>query len=408
MTQHPFSDDAARADAGIDARPAQYTGRYLVLLPETDAEAGLSALRSGAGVRATAHVLGEHPTDALAGLEDGAAVVFDRLGVAVVSAAPDRQPSLLSTARQSPAVLAVERERRVYAFGTPAPQPPDESQATWGLQASGVLDSAYCGRGVRVAVLDTGFAPVHRDFGDRVIKKASFVAGQTVDDGHGHGTHCIGTSCGPRHPATPPAYGIAGEAEIYAGKVLSDQGSGDDTGIIAGINWAVGEGCKVISMSLGAPTEPGDTYSRVYEALALRALGLGTLIVAAAGNESKRPGHIAPVGHPANCPSIVAVAALAPDLSVAWFSSGAVNPDGGEVNIAAAGVDILSAAPEPAGYARMSGTSMATPHVAGIVALFAEAFPGASATELRDLVLGGAQGLPLPSSDVGCGLVQAP
>jgi subtilisin family serine protease len=85
-----------------------------------------------------------------------------------------------------------------------------------------------------------------------------------------------------------------------------------------------------------------------------------------------------------------------------------VNPDGGEVNIAAAGVDVLSAAPEPAGYARMSGTSMATPHVAGIVALFAEAFPGASATELRDLVLGGAQGLPLPSSDVGCGLVQAP
>jgi subtilisin len=93
---------------------------------------------------------------------------------------------------------------------------------------------------------------------------------------------------------------------------------------------------------------------------------------------------------------------------VAWFSCGAVNPDGGEVDIAGPGVDVFSAAPEPAGYARMSGTSMATPHVAGIVALLAEAYPAASASELKDLLLGSARALPLPSTDVGSGLVQAP
>ena len=415
MTDRPFPDDAQRADLGIDAQPGLYTGRHLLLLSDTDVGAALSALREGAGVRA-------YPGGASGTPDEGSAAVFDRLGVAVVSADPGRHEALLATARQAPSILAVELERWMFGFGAPtAAIAAEEGHATWGLRATGVPESACRAHGVRVAVLDTGFAPVHRDFADRVVVKVSFVPGRTADDRHGHGTHCIGTACGPRRPGTHPAYGIASEAEIYAGKVLDDAGSGTDLSVIAGIDWAVGEGCRVISLSLGAPVRSGEGYSRVYESLARRARALGTLIVAAAGNDSGRPGYVAPVSHPANCPSILAVAALAPDLSVAGFSAGGgtvgtsagggtvdTSAGGGTVDIAAPGVDVLSAAPEPAGHARMSGTSMAAPHVAGIVALLAEAYPCASASELADRVLGGARALPVPSTDVGSGLVQAP
>jgi subtilisin len=114
------------------------------------------------------------------------------------------------------------------------------------------------------------------------------------------------------------------------------------------------------------------------------------------------------VGHPANCPSIVAVAALDPELGVAPFSNGGVNPQGGEIDIAAPGVKVRSTWPRPQLYHTISGTSMATPHVAGITALWAEANPGVRGVALRDLVLRHAQGMSLPATDVGAGLVQAP
>jgi subtilisin family serine protease len=414
MSGIPDPDHAERADAGIDAQADRYTGAYLVLLADDAVDEAMTALQAVAGVRSAARVSTENPTAALGALTDGDAVVFDQLGVAVVSAAPDRHQALLQAVQASPAVLAVEAERVVSAFGerTPVsggPNPTvDESQATWGLQVTRVPQSPYTGEGVRVAVLDTGMAPVHRDFTDRVVKKESFVPGQTVDDGHGHGTHCIGTACGPTAPTSLPRYGIAGAAEIYAGKVLSNEGYGTDAYILAGMNWAVLEGCRVISMSLGAPTTVEDAYSQVYEQVARRAMRRGTLVVAAAGNASRRPGKVEPVGHPANCPSIVAVAALAPDLSVASFSCAGLNPDGGLVDIAAPGVGVLSAAPEPLAYQRLSGTSMATPYVAGILALLSEANPGANAATLRHLLVSSVEPLVLASTDVGAGLVLAP
>jgi subtilisin family serine protease len=409
---HP--DDGDRADAGIDAQPDRYTGAYLVLLADDGVDEALFALRAVAGVRSATRISTENPTAALGALTDGDAVVFDQLGVAVVSAAPDRHQALLRAVQASPAVLALEPDRVVSAFDGPSPvsggpnPTVDESQATWGLQVTRVPQSPYTGEGVRVAVLDTGMAPVHRDFTDRVVKKESFVPGQTVDDGHGHGTHCVGTACGPTEPTSLPRYGIAGAAQIYAGKVLGNEGYGTDAYILAGVNWAVLETCRVVSMSLGAPTRVGDAYSQVYEQVARRAMRRGTLVVASAGNQSHRPERVEPVGHPANCPSILAVAAVGPDLSVAWFSCAGLNPDGGLVDIAAPGVGVLSAAPEPLAYQRLSGTSMATPHVAGILALLSEANPDASAATLRYLLVSSVEPLALPSTDVGAGLVLAP
>ena len=296
--------------------------------------------------------------------------------------------------------------RTAASQGAAAPVPAlltwNESATTWGLQATRVVVSPRTGRGIRLAVLDTGFGP-HPDFTGRTLRLASFVSGQAPADGHGHGTHCIGTACGPRTPrhAPRPRYGVAVESEIFAGKVLSNAGSGTDASILAGLNWAVANGCRVVSMSLGAAVAVGAPFSTVYEGVAQRALRRGTLIVAAAGNN--RPN---PVNHPANCPSIMAVAALDDQLRPATFSARGVNPNGGAVDIAAPGVNVYSSWPLAPMYRRLNGTSMATPHVAGIAALLAQATGLAGAALWRRLLLD-ARPLGFPRADVGAGLAQA-
>jgi subtilisin len=146
----------------------------------------------------------------------------------------------------------------------------------------------------------------------------------------------------------------------------------------------------------------------VFDQVGRRALRAGTLIVAAAGNDSNRPGLINPVSHPANCPSIMAVAAIDQQLRVARFSNAGLNAQGGQVDIAAPGVAVHSAWPRPVLYNRINGTSMATPHVAGIAAQLAEANPTARGAALWALLVQAARRLPLLARDVGAGLVQAP
>ncbi|NER40163.1 MAG: S8 family serine peptidase [Oscillatoria sp. SIO1A7] len=283
-----------------------------------------------------------------------------------------------------------------------------EWEATWGLQATDVLRSRFSGSGIKIAVLDTGLDLTHPDFVGRQIVSQSFVPDEEVQDANGHGTHCIGTACGSLFPQILPRYGIAYHAKIYAGKVLSNQGSGLTSQIWAGMEWAIANNCQIISMSLGRPTKVGESYSPTYETLARRALRQGTLIVAAAGNASKRhKGIINPVGHPANCPSVLAVGAIDSQFQIARFSNRGINPIGGRIDLAAPGVDIYSSYPMPQKYKRLRGTSMATPHVAGIAALYAEA-TGCTGADLWQLLVSNARPLPLPAADVGSGLVRSP
>ena len=297
--------------------------------------------------------------------------------------------------------------------GGVAPTAFDESSFTWGLQATKAATSRFSGRGMKVAVLDTGVDLGHPDFTGRNIVSRSFIANQPVQDGNGHGTHCIGTACGPRvpfrTPGRPPSYGCASNCDIFAGKVLSDQGSGATAGIIAGMQWAIANGCQVISMSLGRDIRPDETgFNPAYEQVAQVGLQRGTLVIAAAGNASARPGRIAPVGEPANSPSILAVGALDESLLPASFSCGGLFLPHGAVDIAGPGVNIYSSFPRPILYRRLPGTSMATPHVAGIAALWAETNGLFRGVALGRQLLHSARRLPLPPRDVGAGLVQAP
>lgn len=417
------------------------TGRYLVLLKEDGVKEATRLMASSASMKVSAAA--DFGEDAIPNDLDGAdAVVFENIGVAVVDTPPDQFDALSVAATDDSPIMFIEPEQHVYALSTSdeyirgysdgiadltrrilkeetaaldkstVEALLDESRLTWGLQATRAATSRFSGRGIRVAVLDTGLDLGHPDFANRIITSRSFITGELVQDGHGHGTHCIGTACGPRAPRQLPRYGIAFESQIFVGKVLSNQGSGEDGGILAGIDWAVNNRCAVVSMSLGARVSPGTPPSPIYETAAQRALNAGTLIIAAAGNDSRKPDGTrfeppVPVSRPANSPSIMAVGALDANLRVAPFSNGGINPNGGEVNIAGPGVAVRSSWPRPRLYNTISGTSMATPHVAGIAALFAQSSPNARGRTLWQLIVQNARRLPLNARDVGAGLVQA-
>jgi subtilisin family serine protease len=414
---------------------AMYTGRQVVVLaPKSGRANPARALATIAGFSNVARSKDfEFQAVSMSETNDADATVFDELGVAVVSSDPDQRSALMAAAAEGDVVLSVEPElihhaltvtdyARGYHDGVSdlygrlngdngsagstavAEAPVDTDEFTWGLQATRASTSSRTGRGVRVAVLDTGFDVRHPDFIGRSITTQSFILGETVQDAHGHGTHCIGTACGSPDPDGTRRYGVGTEAEIFAGKVLSDSGSGSDRGILAGINWALANNCAIVSMSLGADIRE---TSRAYETVGKVALDRGTLIVAAAGNNARRPGDPGFIGVPANSPSIMAIAATDAANQIARFSSGSGNGDGGRVDFAGPGVKVFSSWPLAQRYNTINGTSMATPHVSGIAALWCEA-TGLTGRELWTVLVQNAKALDVPSVDVGAGLVQAP
>jgi len=282
------------------------------------------------------------------------------------------------------------------------------SAGTWGLEVTRVLRSRWTGAGIRIAVLDTGFQSGHPDFIGRAVVARSFIGGNAEVDVSGHGTHSIGIAGGPRTPTRGARYGIASRAAIYAGRVLDENGRGTNDGVLAGIEWAVEEGCEIVSLSVGTPVAVGEAHSPEFERVAAAALERGTLILAAVGNSSQRPDLLEPVEHPANCPSILSVGAINPRLEMAPFSNAGLNADGGRVDLVAPGVAIDSAWSGGQGRRLHNGTSTATAFAAGIAALFAEAHPDARGAALRALLLASAKRLPMAERDCGAGLVQAP
>ena len=400
------------------------TGRYVVTFNEGQEAAGLKELRScgvyGADSRDFANQDVEMET-----LADGGSLYFSEVNTALISGSAFREigmAGLLSAEADSSAIASIEPEYFVFAYNAEylrgfaraaqviAEDLADKDDgeegrreegetggtvlgATWGLVATRGNVSNFSGSGIKVAILDTGFDLGHPDFVGRPIVSATFV-GQPVQDLNGHGTHCTGTACGPKAPAgTTPRYGIAHQSNIHIGKVLSNSGGGTTATVLAGMNWAIAQGCQVISMSLGGQIPVQTAYTNAGNI----ALSRGLLIVAAAGNNNG-----APTGAPANSPSIMAVASLDSNLRPSSFSNK------GKIEIAGPGRDVFSSWPRPQRYNTISGTSMAAPHVAGCAALWAQSNPSLRGKKLWDKLQATARRLPFPAAAVGAGLVQAP
>ncbi|MEU6703149.1 S8 family serine peptidase [Streptomyces wuyuanensis] len=266
------------------------------------------------------------------------------------------------------------------------------------------------GKGVRVAVLDTGVDAGHPDLRDRISASKSFIEGQEVADKDGHGTHVASTVGGSGAASDGREKGVAPGADLAVGKVLSDEGFGSESQIIAGMEWAAKDiDAKIVSMSLGS-REASDGTDPMAEAVDTLSAETGALFVVAAGN-SGAPGTI---GSPGAADSALTIGAVDSEDRAAWFTSqgpryrdNALKPD-----LSAPGVGILAArsqlAPGSGLYTSMDGTSMATPHVAGVAALLAEQHPDWTGAQLKDALMSSSKPLDESPYALGAGRVDVP
>ncbi|MCX5098321.1 S8 family serine peptidase [Streptomyces sp. NBC_00053] len=271
-------------------------------------------------------------------------------------------------------------------------------------------EAGLTGKGVKVAVLDTGVDLTHPDLKDRVSETRSFIDGQEVADRNGHGTHVSSTVGGSGAASDGKEKGVAPGATLAVGKVLNNQGSGTESQIIAGMEWAAKDvHAKIISMSLGS-SQGSDGTDPMAQSVNTLSKDTGTLFVIAAGN-AYSPGTI---GSPGAADSALTIGAVDSADRRAPFSSqgprfgdNALKPD-----LSAPGVDILAARSQLVSgsgpYTSKSGTSMATPHVAGVAALLAEKHPDWSGQQLKDGLMSTSKQISGTSYEVGAGRVDVP
>ncbi|MER7697823.1 MULTISPECIES: S8 family serine peptidase [unclassified Streptomyces] len=252
--------------------------------------------------------------------------------------------------------------------------------------------AGYDGTGAKVAVLDTGADAEHPDLKGRITASENFTDSDSTDDRQGHGTHVASTVGGSGAASDGKNKGVAPGADLMVGKVLNDSGSGAASWIIAGMQWAVDNKADVVSMSLGSaePTDCTDPMS-----LAAEELGKNkdTLFVVAAGNLGPS---LNTVSSPGCAPGVLTVGAVDRDDSTANFSSRgpAIVSHTLKPEIAAPGVAVSAAAAGGRGsqaYRSMSGTSMATPHVAGAAAVVKQRHPEWTAQQIKAALVSSAR-----------------
>ncbi|MFF2371700.1 S8 family serine peptidase [Agromyces sp. NPDC058110] len=268
--------------------------------------------------------------------------------------------------------------------------------------------AGYTGVGVTVAVLDTGYDDTHPDLAGRVLADStSFVPDESVaDDPNGHGTHVASTIAGTGAASGGTHRGVADGASLLVGKVLSASGEGQDSWIISAMEWAA-QRADIVSMSLG--TQYGDDGTDLMsQALNEISAETDALFIVAAGNSSSPE----TIGSPGSAASALTIGSVDdPSGELSWFSSqgplvrsGALKPD-----LAGPGNDVTAARSADSdgegSYISMSGTSMATPHVAGAAAIVKQQHPEYTSTQLRAALMSTATDVGLTPYQVGAGVV---
>lgn len=233
------------------------------------------------------------------------------------------------------------------------------------LNAPEIWEKGETGEDIVVAILDTGIDTEHPDLKDQIIGGANFTGiGRKSDytDKNGHGTHVAGTIAASMNGSG--VIGVAPSAKLLICKVLGADGGGSYQGIIDGIRFAAnwrgpnGEKVRVMNMSLGGPYNDPKLYRAILEAVSK-----GILIVVASGNEGDNDESSMEYGYPALYNECITVAACDENKQLAPFSNNSL-----QVDVIAAGVNVESTYPESQ-YAKLSGTSMAAPHITGVIAL---------------------------------------
>ncbi|GGU27997.1 S8 family serine peptidase [Nocardioides albus] len=344
---------------------------------------------------------GRSPRAAVAGTDPG--VALPSVGGAALSIDKDQAAEAWDGLRPTSGARAAGSVRKIWldaqVHGTAVP---DLGTPTVPLTGAPQAHArGVDGTGVTVAVLDTGYDLGHPDLAGQVTTSRSFIPGEQVDDLNGHGTHTASTVAGTGAASDGRYAGMAPGADLMVGKVLDNSGSGATSGIIAGMQWAVAEGADIVSMSLG---NDASTSCNSVDTLALEALSDRALFVVAAGNSSRH----ATVSTPGCSPAALTVGALDRKNMTAPFSSRgpAVGGDWAKPDIASQGVGVVAAnagGREAHAYAASSGTSMATPHVAGAAALALQDDPNLTPAKLKAVLTSAAAPTETPVPEQGAG-----
>ncbi|MGW3248733.1 S8 family peptidase [Streptomyces sp. NPDC001070] len=256
--------------------------------------------------------------------------------------------------------------------------------------------AGFDGTGSRIAVLDTGVDTTHPDLAGKVVAEHNFSDSPDMDDHYGHGTHVASIAAGTGAKSDGKYKGVAPGARILDGKVLGDHGSGSMSQIIAGMEWAVAEKADVVNLSLGTYDSP--EIDPAEEAVNRLSAESGTLFVIAAGNNGEQGAGT--IGSPGSADAALTVGAVDKQDKLAPFSStgprvgdSGIKPDltapGVAIGAAAAHDSIMGdvGAPVADGYVALSGTSMATPHVAGAAAILAQQHPDWTGAEIKEALV---------------------
>ncbi|MFE9689148.1 S8 family serine peptidase [Micromonospora sp. NPDC005806] len=353
-------DLTALGEFGYDDRTAELP--LLVAYPENMAPMARSAAVEGAA-RVRADLPAAHALAVRAGLDERVT-----LWASLTRGAPSERTFTAGVTH-----VWLDGKRRV-SLDRSVPQ----------IGAPAAWQAGFDGTGVTVGVLDTGIDASHPDFAGHIAAIRDFTGGNDPGDTVGHGTHVASTIMGSGAASGGRYRGVAPGAKVVVGKVCASVEC-QDSDVIAGMQWAASQ-ARVVNVSLGGTDAPGlDPLETAVQDLSHR---YGTLFVVAAGNEGKPKS----VMSPASADDALAVAAVDADDQRAYFSARGPRVGDNHIKpeISAPGVDIVAAAPG-GDYVAMSGTSMATPHVAGSAAILVGQHPDWSGPQLKAALMGSAK-----------------